>query len=268
MLLFGPGGSTRHLHQNYFCNLIFTITQFNVIMYNIMIHPVYREVEDLEIATVASEAFDGSYSFRTSPDLHEKYGTEDFPPAPGEMIATTAAIAFNGGIETVYIPIKTEDEATRLAVANAYEKTVGKFQSVSGHFGQLLAVTGVTEDRVSDGLQQFLAGEIVHSGRRLLAAHHVARLVETGDIVDCLVVALDPCIDLTLQYRGIIMRRVLPLVDQHRHSGAIPPALLRQYDEAMRPIKANELAARIIGDAASASFLLEPDEIRDTILEN
>jgi hypothetical protein len=124
-------------------------------------------------------------SYRKPPHVSENPG---FPPEPSKLYCVTAAYVREGtpdGIKREFCSLAHDLPPVRKSVF-MYEQTVGRRQD---HLGAVLFAAALTKPELAtmEGIRDFCEERVTKVGRRLLAAHFVAQVVRTGELIDALV---------------------------------------------------------------------------------
>lgn len=192
-------------------------TQWPVVYCKAMIRPPFDKVPDPSAAEALSEMLEpGMCKFMLGESYPVAPGQENtgFPPEPAELLCVSSGAYLRTvlGIQKRFAQL-SPDLPTRGQILGLYRDGVHKRQEqvslLVRTFGE---ISGLRNERAFQDLALDIAKE---TGNRLVAAHVIARLASTGNLIDALVIptAMAEGVHMTLR------NHVAPLAAEYATGG-------------------------------------------------
>lgn len=222
-------------------------------------HPMFDKVPDKQMAEACNQIFvpDGGYKYASNREVIDRYGSERvFPPVPSEIVAITAAYVetdHTGSHVRRQLLGLQPDAASPAQLDSLYQKTVVVSQRMVPSLLQVTKMSPELGGRIDD-VQRWCGRLAMRDGRKMLAAHVVARVVSDGLLID------------TLAYPTVIQREFplaareavvpyLPLIRGLIAAGLMPDMISESFNEAAGPLLHGDEAAGAYSLVAMSSFL-------------
>ena len=240
------------------------------------IHPIFNQILDKSMARACSEIMlPGVAKFSSTPELHQRYDSQDFPPTPSyttSILATyleentsrgsiTRTQFFGLGDERIHIPIE--------ALSRLYQETISRNQESLPLLHTML-LGKLATNQPSEGYHRLQSwyinlvrsskSALLPNGGRLLSAHITHQAAKDGYFFDTVVTPTCVMQELPLLVRENISQ-TLSYIQNNADSSEVPYELTQLLQEQSRPLLQNDPSVMILGEIASSSFLPSPNVV-------